>query len=358
MSGFDTGHLFKTTNGGLNWSDSSVTLPNAPANSVVVDPADGQIVYVGTDVGVFKSANGGASWSQLSAGMPNVAVMDLVLNRVGTRLFAFTHGRGAYVADRSGTGDPTLTPTAVAVSVTPTSAGTSTRTPTPLPTSTPSPTATIPVVIGGKGLAISSGSGGVLLTWQGGNGQTGYSILRLGGGTLSTLPVSGSLPASATSFTDPSAPPGFNCYVVVPQGTNPQAFSDLQCAYMGFHSAVGSPQNFTLRLNQSSTGSLTWVAPSSGGTDSYLLLTLGVGAQTVGGSVTNANLPTNGATCYAVGALSNNVLVGYTDLLCGVPGFATLSGSSSANPRSNLAPRGEGAATPASPSLRPTVSAR
>ena len=118
VSGFDTGHVWKTVNGGADWTNVSGALPNAPINAVVVDAATGQLVYVGTDVGVYKSADGGATWAALTVGMPNVVVTDLVLNRAGTRLYAFTHGRGVYVADRSG------------------------GTPTPTPTSTPTPTAT------------------------------------------------------------------------------------------------------------------------------------------------------------------------------------------------------------------------
>jgi hypothetical protein len=72
-----------------------------PVNAIVVDPSDGQNLYVGTDVGVFKSINGAGSWSALNSGLPNVVVMDVQLNRAGTHLFAFTHGRGAFVASRT-----------------------------------------------------------------------------------------------------------------------------------------------------------------------------------------------------------------------------------------------------------------
>jgi hypothetical protein len=111
FSGFDTGHIFKTTNGGQSWTDVSGTLPNAPLNAIVVDPADPSQIYVGTDVGVFKSNDGGTTWLAQSIGLPNVGVMDLVLNRAGSRLFAFTHGRGAWVSDRTTVGGPTPTPT-------------------------------------------------------------------------------------------------------------------------------------------------------------------------------------------------------------------------------------------------------
>jgi photosystem II stability/assembly factor-like uncharacterized protein len=141
VSGFDEstpsapGHIFKTTNGGTSWMNVSGSLPNAPANAIVVDPADGQLVYVATDVGVFKSDTGGSTWGTLSTGLPNVVISDLVLNRAGTRLFAFSHGRGAYVADRSGQAVPTATPTGRA---TPTSSPVSVVTPSPTTSGRPS----------------------------------------------------------------------------------------------------------------------------------------------------------------------------------------------------------------------------
>ncbi|HZU04949.1 MAG TPA: dockerin type I domain-containing protein [Chloroflexota bacterium] len=107
FSGFDAntpsapGHVFKTTNGGAGWTNVTGALPDAPVNAIVIDPSDGQQVYVATDVGVFKSPDGGSSWQQLAAGLPNPVVNDLVLHRSGQRLFAFTHGRGVYVAERT-----------------------------------------------------------------------------------------------------------------------------------------------------------------------------------------------------------------------------------------------------------------
>ncbi len=102
FSGFDDskGHVFKTTDGGLNWSDISGTgpgaLPNTPVNDIVVDPDVPGALYVGTDVGVFESADDGASWSPLGSGFPNVAVLGLRLHRLSRTLRASTHGRSMW----------------------------------------------------------------------------------------------------------------------------------------------------------------------------------------------------------------------------------------------------------------------
>jgi hypothetical protein len=107
IMGFHVAHVWKTTNAGVSWSDFSGNLPDAPANSIVVDPGASLLnstVYVGTDVGVFSSSTGSASWSELAPSvgqqgiLPNVAVTALALFNSGNlkRLRAATYGRGIW----------------------------------------------------------------------------------------------------------------------------------------------------------------------------------------------------------------------------------------------------------------------
>jgi hypothetical protein len=97
VQGFTGGaqHVWKTTNAGVNWTDITGNLPDAPANSVVVDPVNHNVIYVGTDVGVFMTNNGGATWSEYGTGFPNVAVLSLATGPDHT-LRAGTHGRGVF----------------------------------------------------------------------------------------------------------------------------------------------------------------------------------------------------------------------------------------------------------------------
>lgn len=109
ISNFGINNLFKTTNGGVSWSASVGTgitaLPQVPAHSVVVNPANSSEVFVGTDLGVFTSTDGGASWYRENTGFANVVVEWLAINETAPyKLFAFTHGRGAWVTDLATSG--------------------------------------------------------------------------------------------------------------------------------------------------------------------------------------------------------------------------------------------------------------
>ena len=53
VSGFGTGHIFKTVNGGTSWTNISGNLPDTPTNAVVVDDRfTPGTIYIGTDIGV------------------------------------------------------------------------------------------------------------------------------------------------------------------------------------------------------------------------------------------------------------------------------------------------------------------
>ncbi len=96
VSGFGTGHVFKTVNRGVSWTNVSGNLPNVPANAIVTVP--GGELFVGTDLGVYRSGDDGATWSVASSGLPNVAVFDLAYSIATQTLVAATHGRSVWTA--------------------------------------------------------------------------------------------------------------------------------------------------------------------------------------------------------------------------------------------------------------------
>lgn len=78
------------------WTNRSLPV-DVSVNSVVFDPTVPNRLYAGADYGVWVSPDGGATWAAWGpgVGMPNSPVFDLV--HAGGKLFAFTHGRGAFV---------------------------------------------------------------------------------------------------------------------------------------------------------------------------------------------------------------------------------------------------------------------
>jgi len=96
FSSFNFGHVFRTSDGGLAWTDVSGNLPNIPVNAIVVDPVLANTYYVATDIGVFRTKNGGGTWSVFGAGLPRVTVLGLTLHNPSRTLRAATHGRSMW----------------------------------------------------------------------------------------------------------------------------------------------------------------------------------------------------------------------------------------------------------------------
>jgi hypothetical protein len=102
-SSFNIGaHVYKTQVGGAVWTAASGSgggaLPSdLPVNTILIEPSAPSHLWIGTDRGVFKSTDGGASWSPFNTGLPNVPVYDFAIDEPHGRLFAGTHGRGAFV---------------------------------------------------------------------------------------------------------------------------------------------------------------------------------------------------------------------------------------------------------------------
>src|SRR6202011_2357621 len=96
LSGFDSGHVFESTNGGLSWTNITGNLPNIPADDLVIDPNLPNTLYVATDIGVFRTTNSGGSWSTLVSGLPRSPVLSLRMQGPTRTLRAATHGRSVW----------------------------------------------------------------------------------------------------------------------------------------------------------------------------------------------------------------------------------------------------------------------
>ena len=107
-NGVNAPHLYQSTSGGASWTNISSNLPNAPANSVLVDPNDANTLYVAMDTGVYEttavtSCTTSNCWSAYGSSLPNAPVVALAAaagiatgdGRTG-ELRAATYGRGIW----------------------------------------------------------------------------------------------------------------------------------------------------------------------------------------------------------------------------------------------------------------------
>jgi len=101
-------HLYRSIDAGAHWTDISSNLPNAPANSVIVDPNDANTLYIALDTGVYvttqvTTCTTANCWSVYGTSLPNAPVISLAAapalptgdGRTG-ELRAATYGRGLW----------------------------------------------------------------------------------------------------------------------------------------------------------------------------------------------------------------------------------------------------------------------
>jgi PKD repeat protein/photosystem II stability/assembly factor-like uncharacterized protein len=110
--GAPAGGFWKSTDGGSSWTNFSSNMPTLGVSSILIDPTDTDIIYLGSGdrdggdafgLGVFKSTNGGGSWSQINNTMGNVTVGEMIMHP-GDHLtiLAATSG-GVYKTTNGGT---------------------------------------------------------------------------------------------------------------------------------------------------------------------------------------------------------------------------------------------------------------
>jgi hypothetical protein len=102
-SGFGVfARVHKTDNNGVSWAEADTDLPDGvPANTIVIEADNGKL-WLGTDPSpggnsLFVSTNGGDSWDPFSNGLPNAPVFQISIDEAHGRLYAATHGRGAFI---------------------------------------------------------------------------------------------------------------------------------------------------------------------------------------------------------------------------------------------------------------------
>jgi photosystem II stability/assembly factor-like uncharacterized protein len=75
------GGVFRSTDGGITWSEVIAGLTNLDVRALAIDPQTPTTVYAGTyGGGVFKSTDGGGSWSALNTGLSDLYLSALAID--------------------------------------------------------------------------------------------------------------------------------------------------------------------------------------------------------------------------------------------------------------------------------------
>jgi photosystem II stability/assembly factor-like uncharacterized protein len=92
-------YVLKTSNQGGSWSLISKGLPErGSAHTIVEDPVDPSLLYVGTEFALFFSQDGGANWHKFTS-LPTISVRDLEFQKREDDLVIGTFGLGIYILD-------------------------------------------------------------------------------------------------------------------------------------------------------------------------------------------------------------------------------------------------------------------
>ena len=91
-------YIWRSTNFGDTWEDISGNIPVGPVNVIREDPVNPEILYAGTDGCVFVTKDGGRRWDVLGT-LPFSYVHDLAVHPRDNMIIIATHGRGMWVMD-------------------------------------------------------------------------------------------------------------------------------------------------------------------------------------------------------------------------------------------------------------------
>jgi photosystem II stability/assembly factor-like uncharacterized protein len=94
-----TPYVARTTDFGRTWTSLAGKNLRGYALSIVQDPVDPDLLFLGTEFGLWVSLDGGKDWMRFDHGVPTVSVMDLEIHPREHDLIVATHGRGIYIVD-------------------------------------------------------------------------------------------------------------------------------------------------------------------------------------------------------------------------------------------------------------------
>jgi hypothetical protein len=92
-------YVYRVENHGKDWQSLVTDELSGYALSVLQDPEDSDLLFLGTEFGLFFSTDAGRQWNRFSSGVPTVSVMDMAIQNRENDLVLGTHGRSIYVLD-------------------------------------------------------------------------------------------------------------------------------------------------------------------------------------------------------------------------------------------------------------------
>lgn len=92
-------YVYRVSDFGGRWQSIGTDELSGYALSVLQDPVDPDLLFLGTEFGLFVSTDGGDEWMKFKAGVPTVSVMDMAIQERESDLVLGTHGRSIYVID-------------------------------------------------------------------------------------------------------------------------------------------------------------------------------------------------------------------------------------------------------------------
>ncbi len=96
-------YVVRSADGGKSWTSISANLPAfGNVRAFAEHPANPDLLFVGTEMGVFVSTDRGGSWTPMRGGLPIVRVDDLAIHPRDNALVVATHGRGFWILDDLG----------------------------------------------------------------------------------------------------------------------------------------------------------------------------------------------------------------------------------------------------------------
>ena len=89
--------VFKSTDGGANWTNISGTLPNILMKKVLLKQNQtDEYLFVATELGVYYKSPTVTNWTKLGNNLPNVIVNDMKINYMNNKMYIGTYGRGMW----------------------------------------------------------------------------------------------------------------------------------------------------------------------------------------------------------------------------------------------------------------------